>query len=111
MKRKIVVNNTEYAMPRLDADTYMDYLELSDKIDEATGSRASKRYSREDIEAMVLFICKAYGDQFTPEELKNAETGLDAAGIILEFMLIDTSISDEINKRVEKLEKNFQSGK
>lgn len=109
--RKIIVNHTEYKMGKMSADTYMDYLELSDKIDEATGSRASKRYAREDIEAMVLFICKAYGDQFTPEELKDAENGLDAAGIILEFMMMDAGISEEINRRVEKIEQNFTSGR
>lgn len=109
--KKIIVNNKEYKMEKMSVDTYMDYLEVSDKIDEATSSRASKRYAREDIEAMVLFICKAYGNQFTPEELKDAETGLDAAGIILEFMMIDTGISEEISKRVEKIEKNFMNGK
>ena len=66
---------------------------------------------REEIEAMMLFICKAYGNQFTVEELKDTETGLDAAGIILEFSMIDMGVADEINKRTEKMMKNFQSGK
>ena len=57
------------------------------------------------------FICKAYGDQFTVEELKNPETGLDAAGLILEFQFIDMGIADDLTKRMEKIEKNFQSGK
>lgn len=57
------------------------------------------------------FVCKAYGDQFTVEELKNPETGLDAAGLILEFQFIDAGIGEELTKRMEKIEKNFQSGK
>ena len=56
-------------------------------------------------------ICKAYGDQFTVEELKNPETGLDAAGLILEFQFIDAGIGEELTKRMEKIEKNFQNGK
>lgn len=72
---------------------------------------AKQRYSKQDIEAMGLFICKAYGDQFTVEELKNPETGLDAAGLILEFQFIDMGIADDLTKRMEKIEKNFQSGK
>ena len=68
-------------------------------------------YTKQDIEIMAMFVCKAYGDQFTVEELKNPETGLDAAGLILEFQFIDAGIGEELTKRMEKIEKNFQSGK
>jgi hypothetical protein len=105
VKRKIIVNNKEYAMPRMDVDTYMEYLELSEKID------GKPRYTRMDIEAMLLFIVKAYGDQFTVEELKDKDTGIDAAGIVLEFQFIDVGVAEEMEKRMEKMEKNFQSGK
>ena len=59
----------------------------------------------------MLFICKAYGDQFTVEELKDKESGLDAAGVIIEFNMIDMGIADEMNTRMEKMMKNFQNGK
>lgn len=111
MNKKIIVNHKEFKMEKMSADTYMEYLELSETIETASGERASKRYSREEIEAMMLFICKAYGDQFTVEELKNKESGLDAVGIILEFNMIDMQIADEMNNRMEKMMKNFQSGK
>lgn len=105
MKRKIIVNNKEHTMPRMDVDTYMEYLELSEKTD------GKPRYTRTDIEAMLLFIVKAYGDQFTVEELKDKDTGVDAAGIVLEFQLIDMGVAEEMEKRMEKMEKNFQSGR
>ena len=105
MQRKIIISNTEYTMPKMSIDDYMEYLDLSEKID------GHSRYTREDIEAMVMFVCKAYGDQFTAEELKDREKGLDAAGIILEFQFIDVGIGEELTKRMEKIEKNFQSGK
>ena len=105
MQRKVIVNKKEYTMPKMSIDTYMDYLELSEQID------TKKRYTKQDIEAMVLFVCKAYGDQFTAEELKDVESGLDAAGIIMEFQFIDVGIGEELTKRMEKIEKNFQSGK
>lgn len=111
MSREIIVNHKEFKMGKMSVDTYMEYLELAEKIDTASGNRASQRYSREEIEAMMLFICKAYGDQFTVEELKDAETGLDAAGIILEFNMIDMGIASEMNTRMEKIMKNFQNGK
>lgn len=105
MKGKIIVNHKEYTMPKMDVDTYMDYLELSEQID------GKQRYTKTDIEAMLLFIVKAYGDQFTVEELKDKETGVDAAGIVLEFQFIDMRVAEEMQKRMEKMEKNFQSGK
>lgn len=105
MKRKIIISNKEFTMPKMSIDTYTEYLELAEQLD------AKRRYTPQDIEAMGLFICKAYGDQFTVEELKNTETGLDAAGLILEFQFIDMGIADELTKRMEKIEKNFQNGK
>jgi hypothetical protein len=105
MAKKIIINKKEYTMGKMSIDLYMEYLDLSEKIDE------HKRYTRQDIEAMTLFVCKAYGEQFTVEELKNEETGIDAAGIILEFQFIDMSVGDELTKRMEKIQKNFSNGK
>lgn len=101
MKRKIIVSNKEYTMPKMDVDTYMEYLELSEKID------GKPRYTRTDIEAMLLFIVKAYGDQFTVEELKDKDTGVDAAGIVIEFQFIDMGVAQEMERRMEKLAENF----
>ena len=80
MKRKIIVNNKEFTMPKMSIDTYTEYLELAEVVD------AKQRYSK-------------------------PETGLDAAGLILEFQFIDMGIADELTKRMENIEKNFQSGK
>ena len=105
MNRKIIISNKKFTMPKMSIDTYTEYLDIAEQTD------THPRYTRQDIEVMALFICKAYGDQFTVEELKNPETGLDAAGLILEFQFIDTGIADELTKRMENIEKNFQSGK
>lgn len=105
MKRKIIVGNKEYAMQKMSVDIYMEYLEIAESTEKHT------RYTRQDIEAMLLFICKAYDNQFTVEELKDPETGLDAAGIILEFQFIDMGVGEELEKRMEKITKNFQNGK
>lgn len=105
MKRKIIVGNKEYAMPKMSIDTYTEYLELTEAIDK------KQRYTKNDIEAMGLFVCKAYGNQFTLEELKDPETGLDAAGLIIEFQFIDAGVADELAKRMETIQKNFSTGK
>lgn len=32
MKRKLIINGKEYEMPKMDVDTYMEYLEVRDDI-------------------------------------------------------------------------------
>lgn len=105
MKKAITIGGTEYKMPGMSIDAYMEYLELCEKMD------GKARYARQDIEAMMLFVCKAYGGQFTAEELKNPDTGLSVAELILEFQLIEANVASEMSKRMEKIEKNFQTGK
>ena len=105
MKRKITVSHKEYEMQKIDVDTYIEYLEISEKID------GKQRYSKADIEAMLLFIAKVYGNQFTVEELKDRETGVDAAGIILEFQFIEMSVAEEMERKMKKIQENFQNGK
>ena len=75
MKRKIIVNNKEFTMPKMSIDTYTEYLELAEVVD------AKQRYSKQDIEAMGLFICKAYGDQFTVTELMKSLSPLQVTSI------------------------------
>ena len=41
MKRKIIVNDKEFTMPKMSIDTYTEYLELAEVID------AKQRYSKE----------------------------------------------------------------
>lgn len=105
MKQEIIINHTKYTMPKMDVDTYMEYLELSEEIDKTS------KYTKEDIEAMTLFIVKAYGNQFTVEELKDRETGIDAAGIILEFQFFELNVADTVKQRMNKIIENFQNGK
>lgn len=105
MTRKITVNHKEFAMPKMDVDTYMDYLDLSQAIE------AKDRFSREDFEAMTLFIVKAYGNQFTVEELKDIETGLSAAEVVIEFNFIESNVANEVDTKVEKIKKNMSGGK
>jgi len=101
MNRTIIINQKEYKMQKMSVDTYMEYLDLAEQID------THKRYTKQDIEVMVLFICKAYDNQFTVEELKDKDNGLDAAGVILEFQFIDLGVGEELTKRMEKIGKNF----
>lgn len=105
MKRKLILNGKEYTMPRLSVETYEEYLEIMEHV------QGEGMYSKEDIEMMALGVCKAYGWQFKLEDLCDSETGLDAAGLIVEFMMIDTGVSNQINEKLEAIQKNFSNGK
>ena len=55
MKRKIIISNKEFTMPKMSIDTYTEYLDIAEQID------AHPRYTKQDIEIMAMFVCKAYG--------------------------------------------------
>jgi hypothetical protein len=111
LRRKIIVNNKEYTAQKLSIDDYMEYTDLAEKIEEGVQKRSGNRYNKEELESMMLYICKLYGNQFTVEELRDRETGLDAAGIILEFSMVEMGVSTEINNRVKGILENFTNGK
>lgn len=101
MTKKITVNHKEYEMPKLSIDGYMDYLEIEERVD------AHTRYTKKDIADMCECICSVYGNQFTVEELKDPKTGIDPAGLIMEFQGIDIGVGNELAKRMETIAKNF----
>lgn len=101
--KKITIDHKEFTMEMLSIDAYGEYLDIAEKID------SKPRYSSQDLEVMGTFICKAYGNQFTYDELKDPEKGLDPAGLIMEFQSIDMAVADELTKRMENLIKNIQT--
>lgn len=103
-QHKIIIANKEYTMPKIGADDYMDYLDASETIN----SSQTSGYKREHIQLMCEWIVRLYGDQFTIEDLKNREKGLSADEIITEFMMVDLDIAEKIQKKMEKIQKNFQ---
>lgn len=105
--KKIIIDHKEYTMPKISVDNYMDYLDASEKMNESQTSG----YKREHIELMCQWIVRLFGDQFTIEDLKDVDKGLDAAEIIMEFMSIDIEVAETIQKKMEKLTKNFTNGK
>lgn len=109
MKHELIINNKKYEMPKMDVDTYMEYLEVRDDI--MGTEKKNGLYTAEQFRKMMDCICMIYGNQFTVDELKNKETGLGVAAIIMEFASIETSLGDEVNTQVEKLQENFTSGK
>ena len=82
IKRTITIGGTEYAMPKVAPDVYMDYLEARESI--FTSEEKHKMYTKAQFVQMMETICALYGNQFTVEQLKDAETGLDHWAAFLE---------------------------
>lgn len=108
-KKRIIIGNKEYAMPKMDVDSYMHYLEVRDSIMETENK--SGLYTRKQFGDMMECICEMYGNQFTVEELKDRDTGLSVGGIVMEFASIDVAIADEVDAKVTKMKGNFTNGK
>lgn len=108
-KRKLIINRKEFTMPqKIDVDAYLHYLEVRDEVMDTEHSHGL--YTRKQFGEMMDCIVEIYGNQFTVDELKDAETGLSVGGIITEFVMIEAAIGEEVNKKVEKIQENFSAG-
>ena len=47
MKRKIIISNKEFTMPKMSIDTYTEYLDIAEQID------THPRYTKQDIEPLT----------------------------------------------------------
>lgn len=56
-------------------------------------------------------IIEMYGNQFTRDDMLDAETGLAPDAIIMEFATMDITVSQRTDKRVEDFKGNFTNGK
>ena len=109
MKKTIIINGKEYEMPKVSADMYIEYLSARDDI--LGEDRKGALYSAKQFNKMITTIVKLYDNQFTVEELKNPDTGLSAAGIIIEFMSLEATLGTEVDEKIEKIKENFINGK
>lgn len=108
-KRKIIINRKEYTTPqKIDVDAYLHYLEVRDSVLDTEHTRGL--YTRKQFGEMMDCIVEMYGNQFTVDELKDAETGLSVGSIITEFVMLEAAIGEEVDKKVTKIRENFTDG-
>lgn len=75
MKRKLIINGKEYEMPKMDVDTYMEYLEVRDDI--MGTEKKSGLYTAEQFRKMLDCICMVYGKEELLEKLWNDKYYID----------------------------------
>ena len=108
IKREIILGGKKYTMPKMDVDTYMDFLEVRDNI--MNTEKKNGLYTRDQFVKMMETIVKVYGNQFTVEDLKDKESGLTVGAIVTEFSAIELGIASEVDEQVKRIEKNFTNG-
>ena len=100
------VNGTEYTMPqKMTTLAYMHYIKLRDEIMQTEESR--RLYTYDQFIEMMDVIVELYGTQFTREDLIS---GMQPEDIIMEFAMMDVSVAQKVDVKVEKFKENFTDG-
>lgn len=108
-KRSIIIGGKEYKMPeKMSTMAYLHYLEVRDAVMDTEEKK--RLYTRQQFIDMMDVIVELYGNQFTQDELIDEETGLTPEAIIMEFALMDVSVGNKVDEKVEKFKENFTSG-
>ena len=108
-KRSIIIGGKQYTMPeKMSTMAYMHYLEVRDAIMDT--EKQQKLYTKDQFIEMMDVIAELYGNQFTKDDMLDDETGLTPEQIVLEFALMDVSVAQNVDKKVEKFKENFTSG-
>lgn len=109
-KRSIIIGGKIYKMPqKMSTMAYLNYLEVRDDV--MGTEEKQKLYTKQQFFDIMDCIVELYGNQFTKEDMLDAETGLSPDEIIAEFVLMDANVSQDVNSKMEKFKKNFTNGK
>lgn len=84
---------------------YMHYIKLRDEIMQTEESR--RLYTYDQFIEMMDVIVELYGTQFTREDLIS---GMQPEDIIMEFAMMDVSVAQKVDVKVEKFKENFTDG-
>lgn len=106
---KIEIGGNKYEMPKIAPELYMDYMDLRETILDTENK--NRMFTKSQFIAMIDMIVKLYGNQFTAEDVKNADTGLSVGEIITAFVSIEIAVGGEVDTSVSKLRANFTSGR
>lgn len=109
-KRSIIIGGKLYEMPqKMSTMAYLNYLEVRDDV--MVTEEKQRLYTKQQFFNIMDCIVELYGNQFTKEDMLDAETGLSPDEIIMEFALMDASVGQKVDNKLEKYKANFTSGK
>lgn len=100
MKVTMILNGKEYTRDGISAGDYEDFTDIRNNVN------PDGEYNRDDIKNMREALSIAFGGQVSAEELREA----DATELIYQFMAVDALIATDLQKRVEKMKRDFGIG-
>lgn len=110
IKRQITVGGKTYEMPeKMSTMAYLHYLEVRDAVMDTEATQ--RLYTRQQFIDMMDVIIEMYGNRFTKEDMLDAESGMTPEEIITEFALMDVSVGQNVDRKVEDFKGNFTAGK
>ena len=110
IRRSITVGGVLYTMPgKMSTMAYLNFLGVRDQIMETEAKQTL--YTRQQFLDMCDVIVEMYGNQFTRDDILDAEGGLTPDEIVTEFALIDVSVGQNVDRKVEDFKENFTNGK
>lgn len=97
---KIKINGKTYESVRLMCGAMEDYFDIVDQIEER--AEQNKNITKEHRLLIKEFICTAFGNEFTTEDI---DKNLDYADLMIYFRMIGEEVSEKAHKKFEKLAK------
>lgn len=97
---KITINDITYESTKLTCGVIEGYFDVIDLVEESEKSKG--RMSKTDRLLIKEFLCNAFGNQFTTEDIDNH---LEFSDLIVYFRAIGEEVSEKTKKKFEKLAK------
>lgn len=98
----ITVKGKKYESGKMHRKKYSDYIEVRNKLNE------KEIFDDSDLDYMVSAIVKVFDNQFTEDDVNE---DMEVSDIIFNFSAIDFEVATKVNKKVEKVTKDFTKGK
>lgn len=109
IKRSIEIGGNVYEMPeKMSTMAYLHYLEVRDSIMDTEAKQ--RLYTRQQFLDMMDVIIELYGNQFTKDDMLDEEGGMTPDDIVMEFAMMDASVGQQVDRKVEVFKENFTDG-
>lgn len=98
----ITVKGKKYESGKMHRKKYSDFIKVRNKLNE------KEIFDDSDLDDMVSAIVKVFDNKFTEDDVNE---DMEVSDIIFNFSAIDFEVATKVNKKVEKVTKDFTKGK
>lgn len=98
----ITVKGKKYESGKMHRKKYSDFIKVRNKLNE------KEIFDDSDLDDMVSAIVNVFDNKFTEDDVNE---DMEVSDIIFNFSAIDFEVATKVNKKVEKVTKDFTKGK